>query len=67
MCFSIPYKVLSVEDGSVIIEGNKTIKIDRDIKIKKGEYVKIIGNMAVDSLSKKEGLKIRKLIKRLNN
>lgn len=67
MCFSIPFKVLKVEDETALIEGNKTIRIGEELSVKKGDYVRIIGDIAVDKLTQKEGLKIRKLIKKLNS
>jgi hydrogenase maturation factor len=66
MCFAIPYKVLKIRQGSALIEGGKIVRLGREIKVKKDEYLRIIGNMAVGSLSKKEGVKIRRLIKSLN-
>lgn len=67
MCFSIPAKIISTQGSTVLIEGGKSIKIGKDLKVKKGEYVRIVGSVAVEKLSKSEGLKIRKLIKSLNN
>lgn len=66
MCFSIPYKVLKTFGNSAIIEGGKTVSLGKDIRVKKGEYLQILGNVAISKLSKKEGLKIRQLISSLN-
>lgn len=66
MCFSIPSKVLKVTKNTALIEGNKIIKIGRDLKVIKGDYLRIIGGIAVDRLTKNEGDKIRYLIKKLN-
>lgn len=66
MCFSIPSKVLQVEKGRALIEGGKTVRMGKDLKVTAGEYLQIIGNVAVVKLTKSEGLKIRKLIKKLN-
>jgi hypothetical protein len=67
MCFSIPYKILSIKDNIAIIEDGRKILIGSEISANKGEYLRIIGNIAVGKLTKKEGLKIRKYIKLLNN
>ena len=67
MCFSIPYKVLEVKKEGVLIEGEKIVKLDKELKVKKGEYIRIRGNVIVDKLTKSEGLKIRNLIQSLNN
>lgn len=67
MCFTIPLKVLKIEKDTVLLEGGKSVKIDKDIKIKRGDYLQIAGEVAVSSLTKNEGLKIRQLIKKLNS
>ncbi|OGG00258.1 hypothetical protein A3D78_02080 [Candidatus Gottesmanbacteria bacterium RIFCSPHIGHO2_02_FULL_39_14] len=63
MCFSIPYRVEKIKNGTAIIEGRKKVKVGREIRVKKGEYLQVMGNLAVAKISKKEGLKIRNLIK----
>jgi hydrogenase maturation factor len=67
MCFSIPVKILEVKDDIVVVENGKVIRIDKKMNVKKGRYLHVVGDMAVDTLSEKDGLKIRKMIKRLNN
>ncbi len=67
MCFAVPYKVLAVEKNNALIEGNKTVRIGSELKVKTGEFLQVIGDIGVSKLSQKEGLKIRKLIKSLNN
>jgi len=66
MCFSIPYKVIHVENGTARLEGGKMVKIGDEINVKKGEYLQVVGSVAVGSLTKPQGLKIRRLIKSLN-
>jgi hydrogenase maturation factor len=66
MCFSIPVKVLKVEKDTALLEGGKVVKIGKDFKISAGEYLQIVGNVAVGKLTKGEGLKIRQFIKKLN-
>lgn len=66
MCFSIPYKVLQVRKNTALIEGNKIVNIGKDLQVAPGEYLQIIGNIAVGKLSRREGLKIRRLIKKIN-
>ncbi|OGG26359.1 hypothetical protein A2960_03440 [Candidatus Gottesmanbacteria bacterium RIFCSPLOWO2_01_FULL_39_12b] len=67
MCFSIPLKVLKAVNNYVLIEGGQTVRLGNEIKVKKGDFLQVAGNMAVGKLSKSQGLKIRKLIKKLNN
>ncbi len=62
MCFAIPLKVIKIGSGFVVVEGNKKIKLDRFLQLKIGDFVQISGNLAVDKLSSREGLRIRKII-----
>lgn len=66
MCFSIPYKVISVKKDTAFLESGKVIRLGQELKVKKGEYVQVLGDIAVGRLGRSEGLKIRKLIKKLN-
>lgn len=66
MCFSIPYKVLRTTKDKAILEGGKSVKIGKELRVKNGDYLQIIGDVAVGRLSKARGLKIRQLIKKLN-
>lgn len=66
MCFSIPYKVLKVEKNIALLEGNRSVMIGSELRVKNGDYLQIIGDAAVGRLSKAQGLKIRQLIKKLN-
>ncbi len=67
MCFSIPYKILQVKDDVVIVEGGKVVRIGKEMKVKRGDFLQITGDIGIGVLPKNEGLKIRKLIKSLNN
>ncbi|MCX8008383.1 MAG: HypC/HybG/HupF family hydrogenase formation chaperone [Patescibacteria group bacterium] len=61
MCFSIPLKVVKIQKTHAILENGIKIRIDTQ-NIQQGDYVRIVGNMIVDKLSKKDGEAIRKLI-----
>lgn len=67
MCFSIPYKIVKANKKNVVIEDGRMINLGKELNAKKGDYVQAIGNIAVSILSPKNGEKIRKLIKSLNN
>lgn len=64
MCFSIPFKVSKIEKNTAFLEGGKTVRIGKELQVKKGEYLRVIGNIAVGVLTKSEGLKIRQFIKK---
>ncbi len=66
MCFTIPYKIITIKKSQIIIEDGRNIRLGNDIQAKAGEYVQVVGDIAVGVLSKREGLTIRKLIKSLN-
>lgn len=67
MCFSIPYKVVKVKNSTAFLDGNRSVKIGSEFKVKKGDYLQIAGDVAVGRLSNSQGLKIRRLIKSLNS
>ncbi len=67
MCFTIPMKVLKTERNNALIEGGHTVRIGKELTARPGDYLQIQGKMAVGVLSKSEGLKIRQLIKSLND
>lgn len=67
MCFSIPTKVLRVEKRVAFVEGGKKVQLGDDREVQKGDYIQVVGDVAVGMLTKHEGLKMRQLIKRLNN
>ena len=66
MCFSVPHRVLEVNGKTALIDTNEVVTLGAEIHVKPGEYLQILGNIAVGKLSATEGLKIRKLIKQLN-
>ena len=67
MCFSVPCKVIKVAKDKALLEGNKSVKIGSDLKVARGDYLQVLGDVAVGRLSKMQGLKIRRLIKSLNS
>lgn len=66
MCFSIPYQVISVRKSIAEIETGVKVRLSKDMSVKKGDFIRIVGNVAVDYLPQKAGLRIRRLIKSLN-
>lgn len=66
MCFTIPYKVKTVTGGTALLENNQVVTLGAEISVQSGDYVQIVGDIAVGKLSAREGLRIRKLIKELN-
>ncbi len=67
MCFTIPVKILKIDRNNALIEGGHTVRIGKELTANVGDYLQIQGKIAVGVLSNREGLKIRQLIKSLNN
>lgn len=67
MCFSIPIKINKISGKFATAEGGKKIRLENGLKIRSGDYIRISGNLMVDTIQKNQALKIRRLIKRLNN
>lgn len=65
MCFTIPLKVLKVNHGKAIVENGKNILLSKDMIVKKGDYLQVVGNTAVSTLTSKQGIKVRQLIKNI--
>lgn len=66
MCFAIPKKVAKVKGDTAWIENGNAVKIVDNLNIKPGQYLNVLGNIAIGKFSKTEGLKIRRLIRKLN-
>lgn len=67
MCFTIPYQIVKADETSVTIEDGRRIMIGQELTAQKGDYVQLVGEMAVGVLSRQEGKKIRQLIRALNS
>lgn len=66
MCFAVPLKVLDVNKRRAKLEGGLKVAFDKDMIVKKGQYVRVLGDVAVDALTVQEGQQVRRLIKSLN-
>lgn len=66
MCFSVPLKVLGVKKRRAKLEGGLEVSFDNNMIVKKGQYVRVLGNVAVDALTVSQGQRVRHLIKSLN-
>lgn len=67
MCFSIPLKVTHIQGGQATVEGGRVVRLDDKMQITKGDFVQITGDLIVDKITRENGLKIRRMIKRLNS
>jgi len=61
MCFSVPLKVTKAGSETALLENGKTIALG-NLKVKKGDFLQVAGEIAVGRLSNKQGLKVRQVI-----
>lgn len=66
MCFTVPYKVIEITNTDAILEGGKHIRLDKHLPIKKGDYIRVSGDVIVDTMSKADGEKVVNLIQSLS-
>lgn len=62
MCFSIPKKISSVKNNIARIEDGRSVKLG-NLQAKKGEYILVFGDIAVEKVHKNRALKGRNIIK----
>ena len=67
MCLSIPLRVLTVKGGKATIEGNTLVRLDMALRVTPGDYVTVLGGVAVGMLSKSEGARVRKYLRSLGS
>ena len=67
MCFSIPKQIKTIEGKFGVTEDGKKVSIESVNNLKIGDYINVYGSVAVNKISQKEALKIRKLIQNLNS
>ena len=66
MCFSVPLKVLTTRGQTAVVEGGLNIRLGRELRVKPGDYVRVVGRVAVDKLTRNQGARVRQLISSLN-
>ena len=66
MCLAIPYKVISVKDKKIIVDGmdQKKEVAGSLLKIKVGDYVILQNNFIIRKISKKSAKEVLNLIKK---
>lgn len=65
MCISVPLEVIRVEKGSVFVEGNTSVMLEKGLTVAPGDYVTVVGRMVTHVLSKKQGKEVRIYIRSL--
>lgn len=65
MCFSIPLKVSTVQGNIARLEDGREVNI-KGMSVNEGMYVRVIGNIVVDTLSTEDGERVQELIKDLS-
>jgi hydrogenase maturation factor len=65
MCLSVPLRVVRVRDKNATVEGDISVQLTDDLRVRVGDYLQLVGGVAVGSLSKKEGARVRKYLQSL--
>lgn len=64
MCFAIPLKVVKITGKVADMEDGRSVRLGDLTDIKRGDYLEVYADLAVNKLETKEALEIRKLIKK---
>ena len=67
MCFALPLKVVSSSIKNAIMEDGRKVDISIIGSAKKGEWLLVKTNLAVEKLTKKEAQVMRSAIKEVTN
>ena len=65
MCFSIPKQIKQIKDNIAKLEDGRLVTLG-DIKAKKGEYILVFGDMAVEKMPTEKALQARSVIKHID-
>jgi hypothetical protein len=65
VCFTIPYRVLHVSSSRITLEGGREVVKPPTLSISVGDCVRVVGNVIIEKMSKREGQKVRSLIKHI--
>jgi len=67
MCFVLPLRVKSVSDSQAIMEDGRQVSISMVGKVKRGEWLLVQSNLAVDKLTAIDARAMRSAIKEVSN
>ncbi len=67
MCFAVPLKIEKINKDKLTMEGGRVVKKVLTDEVKIGDYLVCQHDLAVEKISKKEALIMRKAIKGVND
>ena len=67
MCFALPLRVESVSDSFALMEDGRRVNLSMVGKAKKGQWLLVQSNLAVDTLTQNEARAMRSAIKEISH
>ncbi len=67
MCFALPLQVDSSNKSQAVMEDGRKVKLVMVGKVKKGDWLLVKSDLAVDKLTGKEAREMRKVIKEVSS
>ena len=67
MCFAIPLKVASIAKNHLVMEDGRKINFSLAKSVKKGDWLLVHSNLAVDKLTEREAKSMRSIIKEVSS
>lgn len=67
MCLSVPLQVVSVDSNIANLEDGRKANLSLVGKVKKGSWLLVKSNLAVEKLTAKEAMAMRSLAKEVSN
>lgn len=67
MCFALPLQVKSAVEKTATMEDGRKVSLSMIGSVKKGDWLIVQSNLAVDKLTKKEALSMRSAIKEVSD
>ena len=67
MCFALPLRVISNSQKQAKMEGGRKVSLSMVGSVKKGDWLLVQSNLAVDKLTQKEARAMRSAIKEVSD
>ena len=67
MCFALPLKVTSVSNSKIVMEDGRKVDFAMVKSVKKGDWLLVQSNLAVDKLTESQAKLMRSAIKEVSS
>ena len=64
MCFAIPLQVKEIKKNTAVMENGRKVRLG-NVSANTGDYLEVYADVAVNKISSKQALSIRRLIKKV--